>query len=55
MKAIDILFAKIDELNSKIKSESDMKTKVFLAAEIKEIIEIISSINELRRFDEDYI
>lgn len=48
MKAIEILINKIDELNSKIKLENDIDSKVLLALEIKKIIEIIASMQELK-------
>ena len=48
MRAIDVLFTKIDELNSNIKLESEIHNKIMLALQIKKIVEIITHIEELK-------
>ena len=48
MKAIDILFKKLDELNSKIKNETETPNKLILLFQIEKTIDIIKNIEELR-------
>ena len=48
MKAIDILFAEIDKINSQIKKEEDTGKKVSLALNIRKIVDIIEDIEKLR-------
>lgn len=57
MRAIDTLFDEIDKINSQIKIENKMQDKLFLIHQIRKIIEIIDSIEELRiqRGDNDCI
>lgn len=70
MKAIDILFDRIDELNAEIKTESDTSEKVRKALEMGQVIRAVRELDALkwesyldfddkhyqRRYDvEDYI
>ena len=48
MRAIDILFDEIDKINTEIKKEEDMYEKLFHVYQIKQIIEIIESIDKQR-------
>lgn len=48
MKAIDIMFDEIDKINSQIKQENTMQDKFLLLHQIRKVIEIIDSIEELR-------
>ena len=48
MKAIDILFNEIDEINSQIKIEEDTDKKVTLALNIRKIVDIFEGLEELR-------
>ena len=48
MRAIDIMFAEIDRLNTEIKAEENMYNKLSMALQIKKIVEIIYSIEKLR-------
>lgn len=48
MKAIEILFNRIDELNTQIKEEHDIDNKVLIACEIQKTVEIIWSMHELK-------
>lgn len=45
MRAIDILFSKINELNSQIISSNDINKKVSLVIEIKDVADIIKEIS----------
>ncbi len=48
MRAIDILFDKIDKINSQIKIEKNMQDKISLAFQIGNIVEIIKEIEKIR-------
>lgn len=48
MKAIEILFDKIDELNGKIKQETEMDIKIAYVARMSKIADIIQSIGILK-------
>lgn len=48
MKAIDILFDRIDELNAEIKTESDTSEKVRKALEIEQVIRAVKELDALR-------
>jgi len=55
MKAIEILFERINELNTKIQQTEAVKDKVFWAVEIKETAQIIEKMHELSRLSGDYV
>ena len=55
MRAIDILFDEIDKINSEIKAEENMYKKLSMALQIKKIVEIIYSIEELRMQNGDNV
>ena len=48
MKAIDILFDRIDELNAEIKTESDTSEKVRKALEIEQVIPSVKDLHALK-------
>lgn len=48
MKAMEILFDRIDELNAEIKSESDMCRKFIKALEVEQIIKAMKELENLR-------
>ncbi len=48
MKAMEILFNRIDELNAEIKFESDMREKLIKALEIEQIVKVMREMENLR-------
>lgn len=48
MKAMEILFDRIDELNAEIKLESDMCQKFIKALEVEQIIKAMKELENLR-------
>ena len=55
MKAIEILFKRINDLSLQIQQTKDIKDKVSLAVEIGETAKVIREMYELSRFSGEYI
>lgn len=58
MKAIEILFDKIDELNTKLKSEEKIRNKINVVADIRELANLICQVADylgMPNNNEDYI
>lgn len=53
MKAIEILFLKIDELNTQLQSQENVFLKAQIAYEMKAITEIICNIAENARWSDN--